>query len=269
VIDNFGSLPAGPGDGQDIARLFALVQRKHTLGLTIWSSPRASAFVEDVIAGEKPELGMRYFKLAPDFETEGAICFRATEGRLFVDNVYVSPRLRRMQAAARFILDSTLCYLKDFNYQESAWDVWSDERALIAWYRNLGGVEQYRRSWFALPLPEKQGPAGEVVGREEAERIHARYGFSNVEVVTSQGRYRCGLLGSHAFRITDDRAVSDPEFLAALASIDRNRTMYVFSGNQELAGADNVVATVIRMHSAVGRFCGSLARSVPSAGAIR
>jgi hypothetical protein len=269
MIDDPIFSPAQAGDGQEIARLFVRVQRRETLGLTIWSSPLVSAFVEDIIAGAEPSLEIKYYTVRVGREMEGVICLRNISGRLFVDNVYVTRRLRRMQVSARFILDSVRSYGKDFECQELAWDVWSHERSLIHWYRQLGGVEQYRKNWFAARLPENSGPAGAVLGRDEAERIHARYGFSTLDVVTSQGRYRSGRIGTHAFRITDDRSVADPEFFRALASIDPYRVVYVSSSNLDLPGAGGVVATAIRMHCSLERFFRQLERQVPRGEAVR
>lgn len=269
MIDDPTFSPAQAGDGAEIARLLVLIQRSETLGLTIWSSPLVSAFVEDIIAGAEPSLGMKYYTVKVGCEMEGVICLRDTGGRLFVDNLYFTRRLRKMRMSIRSTLESIRSYLKDFACQECAWDGWADNLPVIGWHRQLGGVEQYRKNWFVLRLPEKPGPPGTVVGRDEAEAKHARYGFSTVDVVTSQGRRSVGLLGTHAFRVTDDRSIADPEFLAALAFIDPGRVVHVYSGSPELPGAGGAIATAIRMHAPIERVLRQLEGQLPHREAVR
>jgi hypothetical protein len=262
-------MPARAGDGAAVARLLTMIQRPTTLPLTVWSSPLAGRFVEDVIQGSEPALGMRFYTIKVEGQIEGAICLRFTDGRVFVDNIYVSPRLRRQQMTAYFLRESILLYLREFEAPEAAWDVWAHERALIAWHKQHGGVEQYRKSWFSISLPESGGAASLVQGLEDAHDRHRRYGFSSIKVVTNRGSYTVGMLASHAFRVTDASSINDPEFLPALASIDGKRAVLVYSESTGIPEGASVIASAIRMHAPMKPLFANLEKHIPTKGFAR
>jgi hypothetical protein len=266
---SFDFTPAEARDGAAIARLLTMIQRPKTLPLTVWSSPLVGRFVEDIIQGGEPAFGMRFYLIKVEGEIEAAICVRYTDGRVFVDNIYVSPHLRRQQMSAFFIHESITLYLREFEASEIAWDVWAHERALIAWYRQLAGVEQYRKAWFSVSLPESGGATALVHGLADAQDRRQRYGFSSINVVTNRGNYTVGMLGSHAFRVTDARGLNDPEFLPTLASIDDQRTVLVYSESADIPEGVSVIASAIRMHAPMKVFLTNLERHIPSKGLVR
>lgn len=265
----FDFMPAQAGDGVEIARLLAMIQRPTTLPLTIWSSPLAGRFVEDIIQGAEPALGMRFYTIRVEGQIEAANCLRFTDGRVFVDNIYVSPRLRRQQMTAFFLRESILLYLREFETSEAAWDVWAHERALIAWHKQHGGVEQYRKSWFSVRLPEGGGAVALVHGLADAQDRHRKYGFSSINVVTNRGNYTVGMLGSHAFRVTDAGSMNDPEFLPTLTSIDGQRSVLVYSESSDIPEGVSVIATAIRMHASMKPLFANLEKHIPSQGFAR
>jgi hypothetical protein len=265
----FDFSPAQAGDGAAIARLLTMIQRPMTLPLTVWSSPLVGRFVEDIIQGAEPALGMRFYTIKVEGQIESAICIRSTDGRVFFDNIYVSPCLRRQQMTAVFIRDSTLLYLREFEASETAWDVWAHERALIAWYKQLAGVEQYRKAWFSVSLPESGGAVGLVHGLADAQDRHQRHGFSCIDVVTNRGSYTVGMLGSHAFRVTDARSMNDPEFLPTLGSIDGQRAVLVCAESTRIPDGVSVIASAIRMHAPMKAFLANIERHIPAKGFAR
>jgi hypothetical protein len=197
-------------------------------------------------------------------EIQAAICIRSTDGRLFFDNIYVSPHLRRQQMTAFFVRESTSLYLREFGASEASWDVWAHERALIAWYKQLAGVEQYRKSWFSISLSKSEGTVGFVHGLGDAHDKHRRNGFSSINVVTDHGSYTVGMLGSHAFRVTDARSVNDPKFLPTLASVDAKRTVLVSAASTDIPEGVSMIASAIRMHAPMNAFLANLERHIPA-----
>jgi hypothetical protein len=113
-------------------------------------------------------------------------------------------------------------------------------------------------------LPESGGVVGLVHGLADAQDRHQRQGFSSINVVTNRGSYTVGMLGSHAFRVTDARSVNDPEFLPTLASIDGQRAVLVYSESTGIPEGVSVIASAIRMHAPTKAFLANLERHIPA-----
>jgi GNAT superfamily N-acetyltransferase len=253
------------GDGETIANFFAIVQNTATLPLTIWSSPRASKYVDDVLAGRHQDLQMEFYMVDVDDVPEGCICVRNVGGRVFFDNIYVSPHARKLQLAGALILYATEDFVRRFcaSATEAAWDVWAHERALRAWYRQLGGVEQSRQHWYRIP-PTTGDTHVEVFQTPDAIQRQDAYGFSMLEVISGQENYTVGLLGDHAYRITDAAGCLSPEVLRALARFDERRCVYLNSPSPEPPDGAEEVATAIRLHSPLPVFTAAVSRVIPS-----
>jgi hypothetical protein len=254
---------AVPGDAPEIARQCAGVQNNVTLPLTIWSSPSVWRYVEDLISGRLHDFRMVYYVLRVRGRIEGFISLRDLPGRILFDNVYMSPFARKNQLSAWAIHRCALMHLESNPVPEFAWDVWTHDRALRIWYRQLGGIQQYRRYWYRL-IPNAGGPAGTVRHAPAEVERHQRYGFSMLDVETATRRHAVGLLCDHAYRITDDEALNDPQLLPALAAYDPQRRLYVSSANPELPGAEPAVASTNRQHTELEGFLVALQRTIPS-----
>ncbi len=241
------------------------IQNEQTLPLTIWSSPKVEQFVYDVVVGERPDLDMRFFVARYRAEVHGVICVRNVGGAVFIDNTYISPELRAMQTGATFNMFAT----RTFELEQlpgasaAAWDVWSFERSIMAWHKRVGGVEQGRSSWYALPASAAAETAGVIGLTQAAEAQHARYGFSMFDVVTDSGAYKVGRLGAHAFRITNRQAAKDPQLLASLRELDPERSTYALLDAQDPDISMTPIATSVHFQASLSRLYPRLEAQIP------
>lgn len=266
-INEFEITLASPHHSRAIAELLSKVQSDHTLPLTIWSSDRAEHFVSDVIEAKKPQPGMRFYVATKAAEVHGAFCIREMEGRIFFDNIFVTPLFREKQMAAPFIVECCEHYHQtELGSNECAWDVWSHQRLLVMWYMRLGGRETLRKNWFEIPSPARvHETAISIAGLEDADRQHDRYGFSMLNVVTPGGAFRVGRLGNHAYRLTDRRTIEDQGLLSALAAHDSKRTFYANlpADDDSALFWGEPIATSIRMHAGLSKFLQQLRKQIP------
>lgn len=250
---------ARPGDGQQIADLFRTIPAPEVLLQTVWSSPRADVYVEDLIAGRYHGVEMDFYVIRRGNRVAGAIGARYMDNRLFFDNCVADAEVRAGQMALPFMTTTIRLTSSGGSYEETAFDVYLTNRALLTLYRRVGAITQEIRYWHQGRIRIEETPrAGSVCEDPGAIENHRRYGFSVFHVETSQSRYAVGKLANHGYRLPSDSAWNDSELLAALRLHDAGRTVYVPSRSSEPPEGCRFLVGFSRMHVKTARFLSGL-----------
>jgi GNAT superfamily N-acetyltransferase len=147
---------AHSGEGHEAARLLSLTHRGALSQLSLWHSPFAANYAEDLIA-KNPALPLtELYVLEAENGIDGAIEARPNPDAVIVNNIYVDPFVRQQGAAVALVIAATERCLDLTRAPAIAFDVTDGQPALQAWYRRLGGREQYRKAWWRLSLNDQR-----------------------------------------------------------------------------------------------------------------
>jgi hypothetical protein len=258
---------AHPGEGHDAARLLSLTHRGALSQISLWHSPFAANYAEDLIAKNPALPHTELYVLEAENGIDGAIEARPNSEALIINNVYVDPRVRQQGASVALVIAVTGRCLDLNRAPAIAFDVTDGQPALQAWSRRLGGREQYRKSWWRFSLSDRRyldAKSGRTTGLAEAGEKQGRYGFSQFEVETSSHIYSVGRLWHQWFRTSDPNAATDPEFMAALAQLDSQRELIVVAPEgHDGFHTSQKIATSIRLHAAPELFLRRLRAQLP------
>jgi GNAT superfamily N-acetyltransferase len=155
----------------------------------------------------------------------GAAEWRIVDDALFLNSIAVSPAYRGRGYGAALLADG-LDLPADRDHVRL--DVFAEEERSKAWYRDLGFSPCGSRTWWRMPLnagptSDRDASSWSWVDMADADRQHARYGFSRVSLCTPTSTYRIGRLGPSLFRLTSPDALTDPTVWTALRSLDSTR----------------------------------------------
>ena len=223
--------PACPGDGEQIALLMKAVQLPLTLPHSIWSSDKAGNFVEDLIQ-RGDSVPQAFTVIRRGNQILAAVYLGMLDGAILMDNVYADAEVRKHQLAGLMIYRALVSYAQRHASSMVAFDAFESARSIRAWHRRMGGTEHSQRVWWHLPIPgasQVAGPEAQVEGLEEAERTHARWGFSQFRVTTENASYVVGRLPAGYFRLTDAAGAFDATLLQALSKVDPSRRLFVIA----------------------------------------
>jgi GNAT superfamily N-acetyltransferase len=258
---------AHSGEGHEAARLLSLTHRGALSQLSLWHSPFAANYAEDLIAKNSALPLTELYILEAENAIDGAIEARPNPDAVIVNNIYVDPFVRQQGAAVALVIAVTERCLDLNRAPAVAFDVTDGQPALQAWYRRLGGREQYRKAWWRLSLNDQRyldAKSGRIAGVAEAGEKQGRYGFSQFEIETSSNIYSVGQLWHRWFRTSDPNAAADPEFMAALAQLDSQRELIVIAPEgHEGFHPSQKIATSIRLHSEPELFLRRLRAQLP------
>jgi hypothetical protein len=226
--------------------------------MTIWSSPKAAVYVEDLIAGSEEHFRPRFYVMSDGNRIGGACSMRWVDQVAFGDSVFILPELRGMHLGAKILCESFAAYRAEFPSATVAFDVFESEPVLHSWYQRLGGREQFRRSWWEIELKTDARGHSVLSGWDEAKQRVSRWGFGRFTVQTDVTTYDVGYLPGSFFRVTDPRAVSDPGLHSVLCRLDGTRKLFLFSSCEDEFFPGRRVATSIRMKANFDRFIDGL-----------
>lgn len=257
--------PARAGDGARIARLLGGAYPPSLLGITVWSSPKIARYVEDLLHGAVPDEDPMFGVIRRRGTIAGAIYLRRIDGSIFVDSVCADEAARRDQLTNLLILRSMLDYAREHPLAWVAFDVFESKRTVRAWLRRIiGGRELHRRTWWRIPLPPAGRSDAGTSGLDEADRNHARWGFSKFQVVTAKGRYSVGRLPGRYFRVDDPEGARDPHLLLLLASLDPSRELLAAGETSPPSPGSRRIDTLIRSRVAFEELIGRLRSQIPA-----
>lgn len=234
---------ARPGEGAVVARLIRESLSRSTEGLTIWHCSRVDRWVEMHLAAP----GSTAFYLALD-ESDQAIAtaeFRVARETVFLNQIGVIPSWQGKGIGGRLFAAGS----REVSQREGATSLGLDvetanERA-NAWYRRLGLLPISRTHWSLTTLQPGDAAPARVEGWDDAERAHARFGFSRLQVHGNVGPVAVGRLGDSLFRLTSEEAWGDPTVHAALDRIDAKRRLLLI-GESPIGARRTTAAQPVR-----------------------
>jgi ribosomal protein S18 acetylase RimI-like enzyme len=212
---------ARPGQGRLVARAIARSFDPALLPFTIWRSPRAGRYVEELL--EDPRWG--FYLLWSGRALTGMAVFREFGGRAFLNHLAIGRRWRGRGWGRRLLAEALRRYRTPRG--EVALDAFAGGLA-EGWYRRLGFVEESRRDWYTGPLvrPLRRLSALPVTGLEAAARDHQARGFSSFVA----GPYTVGRLWTPYYRLTDPAAARDPDLACLLGALEAGRRLLLVAG---------------------------------------
>lgn len=229
---------ARPGEGVVVARLIRESLSPSLEGLTIWHCNGVDHWVEVHLATP----GSAAFYLAVD-ESDQAIAaaeFRIANGSVFLNQIGVTSSQQGKGIGGR-LFAAGLCEASQRKGVASlSLDVETANERADAWYRRLGLSPVSRTHWSLTTLQPAGAAPARVEGWDDAERDHARFGFSQFQVNGNVGPVTVGRLGDSLFRLTSEEAWRDPTVRAALGWIDANRRLLLI--NESPIGARRTTA---------------------------
>lgn len=221
---------ARPGDGVVLAQRIRESLPPSIDGLTIWHCVGVDRWVEMHLAAPASTT----FYLAVD-ERDRAIAaaeFRIISDTVFLNQIGVTPSGQGKGIGGRLLATGLRELSQRGGVVSLSLDVETSNERAAAWYRRLG-LSTVSRAYWMLTSQQPDGVApAPVRGWEEAEREHARYGFSRFQVDGSTGSFDVGRLGASLFRLTSVDAWRDLTVHAALDCIDATRRLLLISGSR-------------------------------------
>jgi hypothetical protein len=220
---------AKPGDGEPIAELLAQVLAPELNGLSVWGSPKLAQYIEDTLAGNADNAGREFFVLRSGERIGGVTCVRLLQSRVFVDNVDVLPDLRKMMLANRLVTHSIDTLAAQSGFDLVSFDAIAGNRRQTLWHKRMGASLESRSGWWLglLPKTGTSQPDARIIGLEDSDSKHARWGFSAFEVETRAGRYKVGRPPGPYYRLTLPAVPEDEDLFSALRLVDPGRELFL------------------------------------------
>lgn len=226
--------------------------------------PGALRYVQDTIA-RHGQGGDSAWVVARGHSVVGAAEIRRTRGALFLNHVMVRREFRG-RGVARRLLSEAFLKLGRPEAKTICLDVFADNTLARTWYERLGFCYMTATRWESGILSTASGE-GEwwVSGLAQADCVHARYGFSMLDLVTTTGQYHIGRLGSSLFRVEDPRLLADPDAAAALRSLGADRRLLLLKRPGPEPGAEDpaLLAVGFRMSAPFEHTLRNLVTNAP------
>jgi Acetyltransferases len=152
-------------------------------------------------------------------------------------------------------------------YERLILDVFEFNTVALNWYQRLGFAVRHQTDWYVLPPLQTAGTSWHTLeGFPQAEAAHERFGFSQFRLVTHNGNYAVGRLGTAWFRLTQPGALADVDVLPALARVDAHRRVLFLTKQGEDPGLPSdtekrltTISMVIAVHQLRAKLRASLA----------
>ena len=214
--------PARPDDAGAIVAAVRAGFSPELHPLFVYGCAGAARFVADHVARPAGEAERRYTVVEAGGRVVGCTDVVLSADELFLSYVSLLPEARGRGVGSALLLEAVRT--SEDGRTRMSLDVLEDNHPAIAWYDGLGFSPVSASEWWEVPLPGSgDDNRATVRGLEQADEVHARYGFSQVEVETTRGTTAVGRLGDGWYRLTRAAALEDDDLLAALARLDAGR----------------------------------------------
>ena len=239
--------PAMPAHAGAICRLVRDGLPLNVLPLTIYGCLGVQAYLEEVI---KAQAGDRLFLVGMHKENVAGVAeWRKAHDHLFLNHLYVCEPSRG-RGLGRLLFVEGMRRLADSSRSTIFLDVFSDNIRTRAWYASLGFTPVSEQVWRLTPLrppsPRLQEPCS-TRGLSEADRAHARYGFSEFDLVTAEITYRIGRIGDGLFRSTTPSLLDDDTAQEALSALDGSRALLTIGPSSEAPERGSLLVKSLRL----------------------
>ncbi len=213
----------------DIAIFLANAFPESIRELTIYGCPGISNYVEAQIRARHCGADTLYTVALDESRVVGCVEMRRLPRELCLNYIAVASA-NRVQGLGRRLLKAALDAPECHAYQTLSLDVFDSNQIALRWYQRLGFQLLHTSDWYVITHQQTtEAREGFLVGYPQAEAVHDRFGFSQFRLVTSQGDYSVGRLGSKWFRLTQTKALSDEELCFSLARLDATRGVFLIA----------------------------------------
>ncbi|MCA1012693.1 GNAT family N-acetyltransferase [Halobacillus halophilus] len=158
------------------------------------------------------------------------------EKTLHLNNIYISGSAQG-KGIGKLLFEDGLQRARRFNLSTITLDVFKWNKRALSWYEKIGFIMRERNYWFQTPLPDKK-EEGEFVIHNYPDAMASldMYGFGRLFIETPDRKYGVLLLGDDYFRINHDEKFLNPDLLAGLNKINRNRKLIIINHSPTLQG---------------------------------
>ena len=207
---------------------------------------------------EVSECDSRYFCASDGTRMLAAAEFRVVPSGLFLNYIAARPEARGAGHGTQLI-KTALRVLAPDSAGQLGLDVFADNTAARGWYERLGFTELGESVW----LTQETTPGGQryaVSGVAQAELVHAKFGFSQLALVTPRGSVGLGRLGTGCFRVTSQADFDDERVVATCCALDPRRVLLGIlpSDAQTKVQPTRIVARSLRLTVGVNELCQAL-----------
>lgn len=248
---------ASPTHADRIVELIRQGFSEQFLSMTPMGCHGAAEYCRHLIQAQDQFGDSTYAVAAIDDEVAGCIELRTTTDSIFINYVCVAPEARSHGIASR-LLRYAADVVRTPAHRWLRLDVLEDNAVARRWYEGLGFQTESTTDWHTMPLPKGNNAAGYVSGLPQAEVLQRAFGFSQINVLASSGRYSVGLLGDEWLRVTDSAVLADSDATGVLASRYPDRTALVLAPTgdlpEELVSGARLRARTLRMSLDLSRY---------------
>lgn len=219
---------AGPGDARNILALHRAAFQRGVHRYSIYRHGHGVAtYLAELLGGSPPN---HVFYVAED----GGRCvgyghFLRGDGFSHLNYVAVDGRRRGLGIASRLFglweADAALTPGASLRLDVSTWD-----HLALAWYRRRGFSQVSETRVYRLRKRRGPVPPYRVLDAQEADRRHAAFGFSQLQVQLEGHTWTVGRVSDRYFRITDPPS---GDLVASLQHLDPHRNI-IFLGETAL-----------------------------------
>jgi GNAT superfamily N-acetyltransferase len=211
-------------DSEDIASVMQAAVVEEMRQFTIVGCSGLSRYISDQICDHKID---HYVVCADGDRIVGMSGWRHVGRVLFLNHLFVHPTVQG-RGAGRMLCQAGIALLRKPNEHIVSLDVFLSNERVRRWYRSLGMQPVFERVWVQFPLVDHEmGPTPDckVLGMGDADRAHARYGFSEFTIGRPHMTHAVGRLGEFLFRSLAFDIIKDAAALSVLARLGRHRKL--------------------------------------------
>jgi GNAT superfamily N-acetyltransferase len=245
--------PLKPEHSQAIIKLLRSGMREELIRLTPYACKGYGHFLKQILTFQYPYNDRIMIGAFHQGELAGFAEWLYTHDACHLNNIYTSQRVQRKGIGTRLYQEGLQRAMKE-GVSTLSLDVFSWNLKAHSWYKKLGFKKREERFWLLGPLQMNLNKGKYAISNyPDGIACLKEYGFGKMIISTSQGVYPVLLLGDQYFKISNEAALLDNDFNAALHDIDSSREIIVFSSTKHISESYglSLVSKSIRMEKSL------------------
>ena len=219
---------ARPGDGAGIEALIKECFDEHQRSLFIYGCDGAANYIEDGVAYQDRG-GDSAFIVARARRILAFIEVRRLADSVCLNNGATSSETRGQRTYRQLMAEAVELGARE-GVTRAVHDVFVGN-TIKNFHERIGYRVTDHFIWRSTQIRQGGDNRAAFVGLAQADAVHRRFGFSHVQVLTEQGRYDVGRLGSLWYRLGSADVLSDQAALGALHRLDPSRRLLVIASS--------------------------------------
>jgi ribosomal protein S18 acetylase RimI-like enzyme len=244
VIDMLTVRLAVEHDSEEIAVVMRAAAEEEIQRITIIGCSGLNHYIHDQISTQERD---HYLVCADGHRIIGMSAWQHADNVLFLNHFFVLP-IAQGRGIGRMLCQEGMLLLRKREEQFLSLDVFSANDRVKRWYRSLGMEPVLQRVWVQFPLVGREMGSThdcKVLGMPDADRAHARYGFSEFIIESPHMTHTVGRLGEFLFRCTTFDIVEDGPALTVLAKFDPYRNLICIGSPKDISTGQLVRGTIV------------------------